>query len=147
MYSLASIVFWTCCGLLIYTYAMYPLVVVVLARLVGTPVIRDDLLRPVTVVVTAYNEAKSIRAKLDNLVALEYPHHMIQILVVSDGSSDSTEEIAAAYEGRQIHVLRVEGRQGKTACQNAAALAADGEILVFTERDDETQSRRNPGDS
>lgn len=133
MAAMASVVFWICCGLLIYTYAVYPLLAVVLARRFGMPVIRDDLLRPVTIIVTAYNEAKSIRAKLDNLVALDYPHHLLQILVVSDGSSDSTEEIAASYEVRRIHVLRIDGRQGKTACQNAAALAADGEILVFTD--------------
>jgi cellulose synthase/poly-beta-1,6-N-acetylglucosamine synthase-like glycosyltransferase len=97
------------------------------------PVVRDDVLRRVTIIVTAYNEANCIRAKLDNLVGLEYPRELIQILVVSDGSSDSTEEIAASYEVRPVRVLRVDGRRGKTACQNAAAVAADGEILVFTD--------------
>jgi cellulose synthase/poly-beta-1,6-N-acetylglucosamine synthase-like glycosyltransferase len=87
----------------------------------------------VTIIVTAYNEADCIRAKLDNLAGLEYPRDLVQILVVSDGSSDSTEEIAAGYEVRPVRVLRIGGRQGKTACQNAAALAADGEILVFTD--------------
>jgi cellulose synthase/poly-beta-1,6-N-acetylglucosamine synthase-like glycosyltransferase len=130
---MATIVFWICYGLLAYTYALYPLLVIVLAIRFGMPVIRDDVLRRVTIIVTAYNEANSIRAKLDNLVALEYPRHLTQILVVSDGSSDSTEEIAAGYEMRPIRVLRIDGRQGKTACQNAAALAADGEILVFTD--------------
>lgn len=130
---MALTVFWICFGLLAYTYALYPLLVGVLARRFGVPVGRDDVLRKVTVIVTAYNEANCIRTKLDNLAALDYPRDLIQILVVSDGSSDSTEEIAASYEVRPVSVLRIEGRRGKTACQNAAAVAADGDILVFTD--------------
>jgi cellulose synthase/poly-beta-1,6-N-acetylglucosamine synthase-like glycosyltransferase len=130
---MALTVFWICCGLLAYTYALYPLLVGVLARRFGIPVVRDDVLRRVTIIVSAYNEENCIRAKLDNLAGLEYPRDLIQILVVSDGSSDSTEEIAAGYEVRPVRVLRIDGRRGKTACQNAAALAADGEILVFTD--------------
>ena len=130
---MALTVFWTCCGLLAYTYVVYPLLVGVLARLFGIPVVRDAVLRRVTIIVTAYNEESCIRSKLDNLAGLEYPRDLVQILVVSDGSSDSTEEIAAAYEVRPVRVLRIDGRRGKTACQNAAALAADGEILVFTD--------------
>jgi cellulose synthase/poly-beta-1,6-N-acetylglucosamine synthase-like glycosyltransferase len=126
-------VFWICCALLIYSYALYPLLVGVLAKRIGMPVVGDDVLRRVTIIVTAYNEANCIRTKLDNLAELEYPREQIQLLVVSDGSSDATEEIAAGYEVRPVRVLRVDGRQGKTACQNAAALAADGEILVFTD--------------
>ena len=126
-------VFWICCALLIYSYVLYPLLVGMLAKRIGMPVRGDDVLRRVTVIVTAYNEANCIRAKLDNLAGLEYPREQLQILVVSDGSSDATEEIAAGYEVRPVRVLRVDGRQGKTACQNAAALAADGEILVFTD--------------
>jgi cellulose synthase/poly-beta-1,6-N-acetylglucosamine synthase-like glycosyltransferase len=130
---MALTVFWTCCALLVYAYVLYPLLVGVLAKHFGMPVVADNVLRRVTIIVTAYNEANCIRAKLDNLVGLEYPPDQIQILVVSDGSSDATEDIAASYEVRPVRVLRVDGRRGKTACQNAAALAADGEILVFTD--------------
>jgi cellulose synthase/poly-beta-1,6-N-acetylglucosamine synthase-like glycosyltransferase len=83
--------------------------------------------------VTAYNEQESIRAKLDNLTSLDYPRDLVEILVVSDGSSDATEKIVADYERRPIRLLVVKGRRGKTACQNAAATAANGEILVFTD--------------
>jgi cellulose synthase/poly-beta-1,6-N-acetylglucosamine synthase-like glycosyltransferase len=130
---MALTVFWICCALLVYSYFLYPVLVGILAKRFGVPVTGDNVLRRVTVIVTAYNEANCIRAKLDNLAGLEYPSDLIQILVVSDGSTDSTEEIAASYEVRPVRVLRIDGRQGKTACQNAAALAADGEILVFTD--------------
>lgn len=130
---MALTVFWTCCGLLVYVYALYPLLVGILAKRFGKPVSSDDVLRPVTIIVTAYNEAICIRAKLDNLAGLDYPRDLLQILVVSDGSSDATEQIASTYELRPVRVLRIDGRLGKTACQNAAALAADNEILVFTD--------------
>jgi cellulose synthase/poly-beta-1,6-N-acetylglucosamine synthase-like glycosyltransferase len=130
---MALTVFWICCALLVYSYFLYPVLVGILANRFGMPVAGDNVMRRVTVIVTAYNEANCIRAKLDNLAGLEYPPDQIQILVVSDGSTDSTEEIAASYEVRPVRVLRIDGRQGKTACQNAAALAADGEILVFTD--------------
>ncbi len=72
-------------------------------------------------------------AKLDNLTSLDYPPRLINIVVASDASSDATEKIAATYDPPRVAVLRVEGRQGKTACQNAAAAAAAGDLLVFTD--------------
>jgi cellulose synthase/poly-beta-1,6-N-acetylglucosamine synthase-like glycosyltransferase len=94
---------------------------------------RAPVLPKITVIITSYNEEKCIRAKLDNLAGLDYPADLLNVVVASDGSTDSTEEIAATYDPRRVHVLRLEGRRGKTACQNASAAAATGEILVFTD--------------
>jgi cellulose synthase/poly-beta-1,6-N-acetylglucosamine synthase-like glycosyltransferase len=117
----------------VYVYVLYPLVLAALAGRIGTTVIRGPALPKVTVIVTAYNEQECIRAKLDNLTGLDYPRELTRILVTSDGSSDATETIAASYDPQHVDVLRVEGRRGKTACQNAAAEAATGEVLVFTD--------------
>jgi cellulose synthase/poly-beta-1,6-N-acetylglucosamine synthase-like glycosyltransferase len=130
---LAQFVFLACFGLLLYVYALYPPTVRMLAGRIGGPVNRPGARPTVTIIVTAYNEERCIRAKLDNLLALHYPLELLDIIVASDGSSDATEEIAAGYERRRVRVLRLEGRRGKTACQNAAAAVAKGEILVFTD--------------
>ena len=130
---MVTIVFWACCGLLAYVYVFYPLLVAILADRFGRPVVRRDITPRVTIVLTVYNEAACIKAKLDNLSALDYPRDLVDIMVVSDGSTDATEEIAAAYDPGRVSVLRIDGRRGKTACQNAAAVAAAGEILVFTD--------------
>jgi len=127
------LVFCACSGLLLYVYVLYPLLVELLAAWLGTRVKRGPALPAVTVVVTAYNEEGCIRAKLANLVTLNYPPDLFEIVVISDGSSDSTEEIAASFNPSRVRVLRLEGRRGKTACQNAAAAVARGEILVFTD--------------
>ncbi|HEY6465161.1 MAG TPA: glycosyltransferase, partial [Candidatus Acidoferrales bacterium] len=131
--QLIRFAFWMCSGILLYVYVIYPVLIRALAACFGKSAIFDDRQPAVTVVVTAYNEEKSIRAKLDNLAELNYPPARADVLVVSDASSDATEQIAATYDARRVRVMRVEGRLGKTACQNAAAAVASGEILVFTD--------------
>ncbi len=138
---MAATVLWICCGLLAYVYVAYPALVAALAARFGRPVIRGRARPRVTIIVTVYNEQQCIRAKLDNLGALDYPSDLVDILVVSDGSSDGTDEAAASHEPGRVRVLRVEGRRGKTACQNAAAAAARGEILLFTD----ATTRVHPG--
>ena len=127
------ILFWSCCLLLTYVYVLYPVLVAALAARYGRPVHRGDALPSVTIIVTVYNEEKCIRAKLDNLAELNYPPELLDVIVGSDASSDSTEAIAASYDRLRVRLLRVEGRQGKTACQNAAAASAKGEVLIFTD--------------
>jgi cellulose synthase/poly-beta-1,6-N-acetylglucosamine synthase-like glycosyltransferase len=128
-----TISFWICCGLLAYVYILYPALVGVLAQRFGRPVRSGPELPTITVIVTAYNEERCIRDKLDNLVGLDYPAGLLSVLVASDGSTDSTERIAAIYDPERVRVLRVDGRRGKTACQNAAAVEATSEVLVFTD--------------
>lgn len=128
-----TISFWICCGLLAYVYILYPALVGILAQHFGRPVRSGSELPTITIIVTAYNEEKCIHAKLDNLAGLDYPANLLSVLVASDGSTDSTESIAAIYDPQHVRVLRVEGRRGKTACQNAAAAAATSEVLVFTD--------------
>ncbi|WP_330970445.1 glycosyltransferase, partial [Lysobacter sp. A3-1-A15] len=60
-------------------------------------------------------------------------HDRLDIIVASDASSDATDEIVRQCTSEKVRLLRVEGRQGKTACQNAAANAASGDVLVFTD--------------
>jgi cellulose synthase/poly-beta-1,6-N-acetylglucosamine synthase-like glycosyltransferase len=127
------ILFWSCCLILTYVYVLYPALVTALARRYGRPVRRGDVLPTITIIVTVYNEEKCIRAKLDNLAELNYPRELVDVIVASDASSDSTEAIASSYESLPVRVLRIEGRQGKTACQNAAAFSAKGDVLIFTD--------------
>ena len=70
---MATVVFWTCCALLLYVYVLYPVLVRALAAGFGTPVRRGTDLPSVTVIVTAYNEEKCLRGKLNSINGLEYP--------------------------------------------------------------------------
>jgi cellulose synthase/poly-beta-1,6-N-acetylglucosamine synthase-like glycosyltransferase len=118
---------------MVLVYVCYPVLARVLGELVEKPIQRAPIRPHVTVVVTAYNEQKGIKAKLDNLLAADYPAEQLDVIVASDASSDDTDNIVRAYGDPRVSLLRVEGRQGKTACQNEAVRAARGEIVVFTD--------------
>jgi cellulose synthase/poly-beta-1,6-N-acetylglucosamine synthase-like glycosyltransferase len=130
---IAAAVFWFSCALLVCVYLLYPLIMRVAAARCGVPVHRSDDNRPTSVIITAYNEQKGIAAKLDNVLGSSFPRQLMEVIVTSDASSDSTDEIVRSYERAGVRLLRIEGRQGKTACQNAAAAVASGDILIFTD--------------
>jgi cellulose synthase/poly-beta-1,6-N-acetylglucosamine synthase-like glycosyltransferase len=127
------VLFWVCALLMVYVYVGYPILARVLGKLVEKPIQRAAIRPTVTVVVTAYNEQKGIKAKLDNLLASDYPAALLDVIVASDASADETDNIVRGYGDARVSLLRVEGRQGKTACQNAAVRAARGDIVVFTD--------------
>jgi poly-beta-1,6-N-acetyl-D-glucosamine synthase len=134
-----AIVFWVSLGLILYVYAGYPLVLAAWARVRrrAGPVVERPL-PPVSIVIAARNEAARLPARLDNLLALDYPPDRLEIIVVSDGSTDETREIVARYGGDESHhaptVQLVEsGRRGKAAALNAGVAAARHDVLVFAD--------------
>jgi cellulose synthase/poly-beta-1,6-N-acetylglucosamine synthase-like glycosyltransferase len=128
-----EILFWMACITLVYVYLLYPMAVQLLAAKFGKIPTDADLLLSVTIIVTAYNEEKGILAKIDNLLALDYPKELVDIIIASDASSDATDRLVRDCGSERVQLLRVEGRLGKTACQNAAAAIARAEILIFTD--------------
>ncbi len=86
----------------------------------------------VTLIMAVYNGAAHIRAKLETIFALDYPKRLLQILVVSDGSTDETDSIVREYEDRGVQLL-VAPHGGKAAALNAGFEQATGELLFFTD--------------
>jgi cellulose synthase/poly-beta-1,6-N-acetylglucosamine synthase-like glycosyltransferase len=86
----------------------------------------------VSILLAVHNGAVFVRRKLECLLALEYPRELVQILVVSDGSTDATDEIVESFADRGIRLLRAP-RGGKAAALNRALELATGEILFFTD--------------
>ena len=116
----------------IYPYAVYPLLVSAWAR-VGGRVWKQEKFNPmITLIISVYNEEKIIRAKIENALSLDYPEELLEILVVSDGSTDKTEKIVASFNDPRVRLLAFE-RAGKTACLNWAVAEAKGDVLVFTD--------------
>lgn len=124
---------WGSIAMLAYIYAGYPFLALVLARWFPRSVAQGPDLPTVTAIVTAYNEQQHIEAKLRNILTLDYPPDRLDVIVASDASSDATDRIVGEFAATKVRLLRVEGRQGKTACQNAAVAAATGEIVLFTD--------------
>lgn len=122
---------------LVHTAVVFPLVVAVRSRLAPRPVRAPEdpsaaTLPSVAVVIAARNEADGIGAKLDSLVASDYPAHLVQVVVASDGSDDATESVVAGYADRGVRLVAL-ARTGKAAALNAAVGASSGDVLVFTD--------------
>ncbi len=93
----------------------------------------------VSVLLSVYNEEAALPAKLENFLALDHPPDRLELVVVSDGSTDGTDDLvrrfAAARSLPAVRLLRQEGRLGKTSALNLAAAQAGGEVLLFTDAD------------
>ncbi|EMA43816.1 glycosyltransferase family 2 protein [Halococcus saccharolyticus] len=129
-----SAVLWFCSLALVHTYLLYPAVLATVTRIDSTG--RGELpaeLPTVSLVIAAYNEAGVIARKIENSLTLEYPSEKLEIIVFSDASSDRTDEIVNSYAEHGVQLIRVEGRVGKTECQNVVAEQVDSEIIVFSD--------------
>src|SRR5439155_209143 len=122
-----------CLLLLVYTHVGYAAVIGFWAALRSRPPRLRGGEPTVTVIIAAHNEAPRIAARLENLLALDYPHDHLEILLGSDGSTDGTQERARAYETRGVTVVAFEMRRGKAAVLNDLVPKAHGEILVFAD--------------
>jgi poly-beta-1,6-N-acetyl-D-glucosamine synthase len=129
--------FWLSALLIAYFYVGYPALLALWARLAGhgsagTPVSQPEPILPgVSIIVAARNEAARLPARLDNLLSLDYPPDRRQIIVVSDGSTDETPEVLAAF-GDRIEAIALP-RGGKAAALNAGVARARHDVLIFAD--------------
>jgi cellulose synthase/poly-beta-1,6-N-acetylglucosamine synthase-like glycosyltransferase len=94
---------------------------------------KQDILPSVSIILCAFNEEKHIRQKIANCLELDYPKGLLEIIVISDGSTDGTSQILKELEDPLIKVHCTPSQQGKTACQNLAAGLAQHDVLFFTD--------------
>ena len=127
-----SAVFLFACAVALYALIGYPLLLNWIARRVDNPVHKDDKLRNVSFVIAVYNGEKFLERKLKAIFAQNYPRELLEILVVSDGSTDRTDEIARSFASQGVKFLRVP-RGGKAAALNAGVPLVSGEILVLND--------------
>lgn len=127
-----TIAFWGSLALILYTYAGYPLLVAAMGACF--PKVRRDLqYQPgVSVLIAAYNEEDSIARKVSQTLALDYPPDKLEVVVVSDGSTDRTNEIMNAFVHPQVRFF-VAPRGGKTNAQNFGVKQCRREIVIFSD--------------
>ncbi len=137
MTTLGTLLIGGAAALLLYPYVVYPAFLRILghlrARSAPAPVDGVEEWPTVSITVPVYNEEGQVHELIESLLALDYPEEKRQILIVSDASSDGTDEIVEEYSDRGIELLRVEGRSGKTAVENAARLHLTGEFVLNTD--------------
>ena len=121
--------------LLVGAYLIYPLSLALVAALRAparhTPPPVDGANWPaITITVPVYNEVASIRSTLQHLLSLDYPRDKCQIVVISDASTDGTDDVVREFSDRGVELVRLPERRGKTAAENAAGPVARGELVV-----------------
>jgi len=119
----------------VYAYGLYPACLWLLARARCKPASNPGISDwpYITISLPAYNEVSSIGATLESLLALDYPAERRQILVISDASSDGTDDVVRRFADRGVELVRLPQRTGKTGAENAAVAHYRGEIIVNTD--------------
>lgn len=117
---------------IVYIIVGYPLLLMRLSRTRGRGPDKRYELKTVSMLICVYNGEKFIADKLESVVAVDYPRDLMQVFVLSDGSTDRTAEIARQYSDRGIQVVELP-RGGKPATLNYGLTLCTGEILVITD--------------
>jgi cellulose synthase/poly-beta-1,6-N-acetylglucosamine synthase-like glycosyltransferase len=129
---MTRLVWWLAAGLLAWSYALFPALVLARGRLRRKAyAVREDC-PPVSLIIAAHNEEASIGPKIDSLLRLDYPSEQLEIIVASDGSTDRTVEIVRRYAGHGVRVLDLP-RAGKAGALAAGVAEASRDILVFSD--------------
>ena len=127
-------VFWSSAAGIAWTHAGYPLAAGLAARFRPRPVRRGDELPRVTVIVAAHDEEEVIERRLENLLALDYPPELLDVIVASDASTDRTDELVEAFAQREPRVRLVQApRGGKVAAQDRAVRETDADVVAFSD--------------
>ena len=133
MASLFTLLYLLTIFLCLSSYAIYPIFLWGFARIFPFTTRYGDTVPQVSIIISAYNEAKHIGLKLENTLKQEYPADKVEILVGSDGSIDETITIARSVAGKGVRVYGFEENRGKTAVQNDLVNFSKGEVLIFTD--------------
>ena len=132
---LLKTVFWGSAAALAWTHVGYPLATGALARARARRVAKDTTAEPsVVVIVAAHNEETVIERRLANLLALDYPHDRLEVVVASDASSDRTNELVEAVALRAPRVRLLDcPRGGKVAAQDRAVRETTSDVVAFSD--------------
>lgn len=132
--TLLIIIFWISVAGIIYPYAIYPLLLRLLVIVKGkAPGEYPPITPKVSVLIPAYNEEAVIKEKVTTTLSIDYPQEKLEVIVISDQSTDNTDEILSHFNDPRLKIIRLEKRSGKNHALGQAMKIAGGEIIVFTD--------------
>lgn len=131
---LAKLIFWLGIATPVYVYLGYPVVLLLLRRLIHNPVRKKPVYPFLSILIPAYNEADVIQRKILNTLDTEYPLDKLEILIACDGAKDATAALAKEMaDGTQVRVIDYEVNRGKIFVLNDAVKECRGSIIVFSD--------------
>jgi cellulose synthase/poly-beta-1,6-N-acetylglucosamine synthase-like glycosyltransferase len=125
--------FWCAAILMLYTYVGYPLWICLRSHLYPRPLRQGPMLPTVSIILVVHNGAALVRQKVDHLLSLDYPRARMEIVIVSDGSTDGTDAILNEFQDPHVKCIRCSEHSGKAAALNTGMHIATGEILIFSD--------------
>ena len=129
-----SLVFWISLFFIVYTYVLYPLLLLLLKIFEKRTTVMDETFSPtVSIVIAVYNERDVIEGRLENLRRIGYQTAKIECIIGSDGSDDGTNLLLAQSNLRELKVKAFPERRGKAAVLNELIPQAEGEIVVLSD--------------
>jgi cellulose synthase/poly-beta-1,6-N-acetylglucosamine synthase-like glycosyltransferase len=144
----AKSIFWICLMLVAYTYFLYPVLLFFVYSLSQVrrdwyyllergnrrvPSLASDHLPSVTLVIPAYNEQAHLPNKIANLHQIDYPREKLEVVFISDGSTDRTNEILRTLQGPGLKTIFLPERKGKSNALNLAVVHASHDIWVCSD--------------
>jgi len=141
-----ELLFWASVAVIIYSYFLYPLILFIFSGIKQAISDTKYLWRrrqrrtinikdypAVTVIIAAYNEESCIKARVENLLALDYPQDKITFLIGSDGSRDQTAEILSQFNADNLHVHIFTENRGKMSVLNDLVGKTQDELIIFSD--------------
>lgn len=133
IYDLVEFCFWLSACMIVYVYLGYPFCAFLLSKILRRSVQKDDIRPKVSILIAAYNEESCIANTIQNKLLLDYPKELLEIIVISDGSTDRTDELVNDFSEHGVLLIRQEPRAGKTAALNEGVNHVTGEIIIFSD--------------
>lgn len=131
--TVPRVVFWLVALALFYVYAGYPLLLALIGLFIRRQRSEPEYCPRLTVLIAAYNEEEAIERKIRQTLALDYPADKLEVMVLSDCSTDRTNQIVSSFPDNRVRLALMPERHGKTHAQNQGAKQATGEVLVFSD--------------
>lgn len=128
-----QVIFWLAAGAVLYVYVGYPSLLCLVASFRRRRKSAPGYTPFISMLIAACNEEANIEQKLRQTLQLEYPTDKLEVLILSDGSQDRTDEIVRNFPDRRVRLFRIPERRGKTNAQNEGVKQARGEVLVFSD--------------
>ena len=130
-------ILWTCLALILFSYAIYPLLIWCLSRWFARRVVPTEF-EPkdwpsVSLLIAAYNEEDVIEERVRNALEMDYPRDRLEIVIALDGCSDGTASIVRRYQGQGVRLLDFAVRRGKSAVLNNALDEVRAEIVLLSD--------------
>jgi poly-beta-1,6-N-acetyl-D-glucosamine synthase len=128
-----KILFFASASLILFTYAGYPICMYFRAKFWPRLIRRASIFPRITIVMAVHNEERNLERKLCNLAALDYPPDCLEVIVISDGSTDQTNQVLGEWQGLRNRAVILPDHRGKANALNHGITEAQGEIICFTD--------------